>query len=144
MHSTSTGQHWSSLLCPRLYPTAPSPRGRASYPSDRPKATRSLPRGTPPGRLRPSQPTVPFRLSSAYTSAVPSRRLLGCEPGRAPQRLWSPGRKQGPTPGVAMGSAEQRAAPHDPGWHPSLHPGPNTPLAHQALPAQAHTHNRRL
>lgn len=131
--STSTGQHWSSLLWPRLYHTGLLSRRRACYPSEQPQATRSLPRGPPPGRLCPSQPAVPLAPELCVHECCPFSASAGLwGPGCATASLGPLGGNSGPHSGGGHGQCWAATVPHSPGWarfsslgtqHPTSPPG---------------------
>lgn len=138
--------YWTALVQPPLATAVPhgtfSPAGGPPILQTSQRQLEACPEAPLPDSSVPHSPRSPFRLSSAYTSAVPSRRLLDCEPGGAPQRLWSPWEKQGaPVRGWPWAVLSREQCLTTLAGHPSLHSGPNIPLAYQALPAQVHAHN---
>lgn len=110
--------YWTALAQP--HHTVPSPPRRASYPSDHSKEARSRPRGGLPNFSAPQSTRPTFLPKHCVHCAVLSPRVLDCKPLQACHSVsGAPGRKQwAPLWGAAMGSAEQRTVPHDPGWAP--------------------------
>lgn len=110
--------YWTALAQP--HHTVPSPPRRASYPSDHSKEARSRPRGGLPNFSAPQSTRPTFLPKHCVHCAVLPLRVLDCKPLQACHSVsGAPGRKQwAPLWGAAMGSAEQRTVPHDPGWAP--------------------------